>query len=506
MSETHHTILPKLTSSHANRHAWALEKYGHLLTEALHKDTSAEARKMGSLPDDQIPALLVSLILEKADPTQNKGTTAWLVRQYADGNLRLEDLGTANETLTMFQRHAQRLAPKKRDLGQYPSLSAVWEAVIGFANEEEQHISGKAQRALDRDKAYAESRILRQDEDGFTIVVPLTEFAAKWWGRGTRWCTAAEKDNAFWQYHKDAPLIVVIIPELKEKGKFQLWATEADFQFMDTADNRVSPVLITKYWPRFEAVFSFALRQNGRALGYVPEKLRTEELCRLAVAQKGWALYHVPKELRTDEMCRIAMAQNGIALEHVPKKLRTEEMCRIAVAQKGWALDHVPQKLRTNEMCRIAVAQDGGALDYVPQKLRTNEMCRIAVAQDGGALDYVPQKLRTNEMCRIAVAQKGWALYHVPKELRTEELCRIAVAQNGLALEYVPQILRTDEMCRIAVAQNGNALHHVPRAMRDRMKAIIPPPVPAWDISLLEGLVSLLGTASPSAPSGQPHA
>ena len=35
---------PKVPSANANRHAWALEKYGHLLTEALRKDTSAEAR------------------------------------------------------------------------------------------------------------------------------------------------------------------------------------------------------------------------------------------------------------------------------------------------------------------------------------------------------------------------------------------------------------------------------------------------------------------------------
>ena len=198
--------MKKRALPNTSRHAWALEKYGRLLTEALRKDTSAEARGVEKLPKEQIPARLVSLIMEKADPTQNKGMIVWLVRQYADGNLRLEDLGTASETLTMFRRYAQRLEKNQRDLGQYQSLAAVWEAVIGFANEEEQHLSGKAQKALDRDKAYAESRILRQDPDGFTIAIPLTEFAAKWWGRGTRWCTAAEKHNAFLEYHKQAPL------------------------------------------------------------------------------------------------------------------------------------------------------------------------------------------------------------------------------------------------------------------------------------------------------------
>jgi len=53
-----------------------LEKYGHLLAEALRKDTSAEAREVEKLPEQQIQAHIVNLILEKADPSQNKGMTA----------------------------------------------------------------------------------------------------------------------------------------------------------------------------------------------------------------------------------------------------------------------------------------------------------------------------------------------------------------------------------------------------------------------------------------------
>jgi len=543
-----------LTSAHVNRHAWALGKHGHLLVEALREDISVEAREVENLPGEQIPGHLVTLILEKADPTQNKGMTAWLVGQYAQGKLRLEDLGTANETLTMFRRYAPRLEISQRDLGQYPSLAAVWEAVISFANAEEQHISGKAQKALDRDKAYAESRILRQDPDGFTVAVPLTEFAAKWWGRGTRWCTASEKNNYFSHYHKYAPLIIVIIPELKEKGKFQLWATEGDVQFMDAADNSVSEVLITEYWPRFSPVLDFALRQNGRALRYVqedlrseemcrnaaaqnglalawvPKMLRDEEMCRFAVAQNGLALSDVPQKLRTDEMCRIAVAQNGLSLRYAPQKPRTEELCRIAVGSNGWALAHVPEGLCTEELCRIAVAQDGRALELVPDELCTEAVCRIAVAQHDWALDYVPEKLRTKDLCRIAVARHGMSLCYVPAELRTEDMCKIAVAQDGRSLQYVPEALRTEEVCRIAVAQNdwalkcvpqdlrteelcriavgssGLALDGVPEAMRDRLRKAIPPPVPAWDISLLDELVSVLGPASSPAPLETPHA
>jgi hypothetical protein len=509
------------TPYHANRHAWALEKYRHLLVGAVERDTSAEAREAKKLPKEQIPGRLVSLIMERADPTPNKGMTAWLVQQYAQGGLRLEDLGTANETLALFQRYAQRLEPGQRDLGKYPRLAAVWEAVIGFANAEEQNLSGKAQKALERDRAHAESRILYQDQYGFTIAVPLTEFAAKWWGKGTRWCTAAEKHNQFFEYHEEAPLIVIVVPDLGTKGKFQLWATDEEFNLLNAQDEAVPEELIVTRWDTFEKVYRLILSADGFALMYVPKGLLTEELCRIAVAQNGRAFSMVPHNLRTyeicrmavaqdglalrdvsgplstDEMCRIAVAQNGRALEYVPQKLRTDAICRISVALNGLALQDVPEDLRTEDLCRIALSQNGRALEYVPQRLRTDELCRIAVAQNGWALEDVPEALRTEEMCRTAIAQNGGALSDVPQKLRTVEMCRIAVGSNGLALDWVPEPLRTEDMCKIAVAQNGEALKYVPTGLISKLALCEAGFRRKWDLSKLDHMESLLSAPCP---------
>jgi hypothetical protein len=518
----------KLPGAQAKRLAWALNEYGHLLTAAVREDTSPEARQLEKLSERQIPEHVARLIQDRADPTVAKTMTGWLVRQYAEGALRLEDTGTAYETLDMFHRYARRLPKGEQDLGQYRSLAKVWEAVSQIADAEQDKLSGKAQKALDRDKAYAESRIPRQDQDGFTVAVPLTEFAAKWWGRGTRWCTAAEKDNRFWQYHKDAPLIVVVIPELKEQGKFQLWFSAEDIQFMDAADRPVSNDLIAEHWSRFERILLHAMRQHGAVLGYVPKHLRTEELCRAAVEQDGWALKSVREYLRTPELCRIAVGTNGHALEWVPSDLHTEALYTLALEQSGLALAYMPQKLRTEKMCSIAVTQNGDALLWVPAPLRTGEMCRLAVAQNGGALVYVPWDLRTEDLCRLAVEQNGLALEWVPSPMRKEEMCRIATAQNGLALKYVPHILRTEdlcriaieqdgralwhvpsrpteEMCRIAVAQNREALESVPEDMRAQIEALIPEPIAAWDLSLLNDLVVALAAPTPLKPSGLRH-
>jgi hypothetical protein len=61
--------------------------------------------------------------------------------------------------------------------------------------------------------------------------------------------------------------------------------------------------------------------------------------------------------------------QNGLALEYVPDELRTPEVCDKAVGQDGLALKYVPDELMTREVCEKAVGQDGRAIIYVPFEL-----------------------------------------------------------------------------------------------------------------------------------------
>ncbi len=137
-----------------------------------------------------------------------------------------------------------------------------------------------------------------------------------------------------------------------------------------------------------------AVQENGRDLYYVPDKLKTVEMCLAAVRQNGGALNYVPDEFKTEEMCLVAVQQAGCALGYVPVKLKTAELCLVAVQQDGWALAYVPEKLKTVEMCLAAVQQNGHALGDVPKKLKTEEMCLIAVKQNGDALMYVPEKIK----------------------------------------------------------------------------------------------------------------
>ena len=413
-----------------------------------------------------------------ADPTRNGSCLTWLLSTYAAGGYRLEYLSKAHDTLTAFARFRGYLPDtaiidgetrNPRKLGSHATLASLWKAVALLVEEERLVQESAADERVDegKERALEQSRVLYRS-GRMVIAVPMTEEASCWWGQGTQWCTAARKNNAFAQYHKDAPLIIICLRKVGylPARKLQLYVHASDMQFMDENDARVSPEIILERWQDLEALLYWAVGRNGRVLYYIPKHLCTEAICLAAVGSNGMALANVPEHLRTEVICSAAVEQNGWALEYVPEPLRTEAICLTAVGRNGRALHFVPEPLRTEAICTIAVGRDGYALLYVPARLRTEAICTVAVGRHGKVLYYVPEHLRTEAVCLTAVGENGDALEYVPKPLRTEAICLATVGSNGRALEFVPEPLRTEAICLVAVIQNGWSLHFVPEPLR----------------------------------------
>ena len=413
-----------------------------------------------------------------ADPTRNAAYLPWLLSTYAAGGYRLEDLSKAYDTLAAFARLRRQLPDtatidgevrNPRKLGSHITLASLWKAVAPLIEAERlaQEDCSSEKVDTDRERALSQSRVIHRSAR-MVIAVPMTEEASCWWGQGTRWCTAARNNNAFEQYHKDAPLIVMCLRKVGDLPacKLQLYVHAGDMQFMDENDAEVSPELILERWQDLEALLHWAVGRNGYALKCIPEPLRTEAICLTAVGRSGMALYYVPKPLRTEAVCLAAVRRDGQALYCVPEPLRTEEMCLTAVEQNGLALKHVPVSLHTEAMCLTAVGRSGAALKYVPEPLCTEAVCLVAVVRDGLAIGYVPEPLRTEAICTAAVGENGLALHYVPEPLRTEAICLTAVGRDGMMLEYVPEPLRTEAICLVAVGRDGMALQYVPKPLR----------------------------------------
>jgi len=110
--------------------------------------------------------------------------------------------------------------------------------------------------AVQANKGHAEE-ILNNEQ--VRIVVPLDEAASKYYGQGTRWCTASINNNMFDSYNRDGPLYILIPKNPLHQGeKYQIHF--AEYQFMDETDQPVDPYnLLTK---RFGNLFHFFVERH----------------------------------------------------------------------------------------------------------------------------------------------------------------------------------------------------------------------------------------------------
>lgn len=390
----------------------------------------------------------------EADPMAGKPHLEWVLRLYLSGRLRAEDLYKVPETLQLFRRVRRRLPESARDLNTYEDLPSLWRTIAPHA----QSPSKRARVAGERERARAESRVLYEDEE-LLVAVPLTRVSAQWWGRGTRWCTAAEENNAFEEYHRQGPLVVFIV----NGAKFQFHAPSDSFH--DDADGLVDVAVLEPFFPRLEAAglqsLVLALDPLAQDVGTLPlESLRS------AITEWGMPLCFVPEERRDAELCRPAVAHDGTELSHVPEPLRTRELCLLAVAGDGGSLQYVPFALRDRELCLTAV-EKGAHLGYVPDTLRDREMCLAAARRGGAVLEFVPFALRDAELCRLAMESGPDRLEHTPWALRDRDICFRALDSDGYQLAFVPERHRDRELYLAAVQRRGCTLEFVPLAMRD---------------------------------------
>lgn len=126
-----------------------------------------------------------------------------------------------------------------------------------------------------------------------------------------------------------------------------------------------------------------AVKQNGNALDYVPKNSifggmpTTNEL--VGINSISEVLEFEQSQENVRKLCLEAVQQNGRALQYVPKKLRTYELCLSAVKQDGNALEFVPIELKS-------LSSHGRALDV----RKILEICLSAVRQNRNALMFVP--------------------------------------------------------------------------------------------------------------------
>lgn len=173
----------------------------------------------------------------QADPTYDaeghpgkKGKyTQWLLNAYKKGVIGADALNECSFLLDVFHRYRQLL--DERDIMKYDTLQMLRDALDPYLDDPyaDVHETSKAMR-IRKIKEGAE-KVYEDDE--WAVFVPHTWEASRYYGKGTRWCTAYDSsDNYFNQYNDEGPLYININRQTKKKWQFhfetQTYCNERD--------------------------------------------------------------------------------------------------------------------------------------------------------------------------------------------------------------------------------------------------------------------------------------
>lgn len=161
----------------------------------------------------EIIAKLALDIIERADPTPNKQYVQWLSRVYANSwnrptsatgkGMWLEDVvSTVADRLHKYHElNRRKMIPRpKNDINYFRDFNSF---LYDVDQMEEVPVKGQEEN---KGKA-----VPLYDDENWRVLIPQDQTAACYYGRGTRWCTAATKgSNYFRHYNNIAPLMILI--------------------------------------------------------------------------------------------------------------------------------------------------------------------------------------------------------------------------------------------------------------------------------------------------------
>jgi len=162
---------------------------------------------------------------------------------------------------------------------------------------------------------------------------------------------------------------------------------------------------VIHYVPFSDVCYDYLKNSDGQTsdpfmvFGNVKRDVVTTEMAQLAVKLEPSCLQFVPDRLKTSELCAEAVGKDWMNMRFVPENRKTKTLCDIAISGSIHAQQFVPERFKTPEMYMDAMKINGINLYYVPDRYKTPEVCLQAVMSNRHAKKFLPE--RTNSEFNI---------------------------------------------------------------------------------------------------------
>lgn len=198
------------------------------------------------------PGTTYEEILVKTDPTEVLTYLPWIVKQYNDilkhkiKDIKekefLEDLYKIKDYLTLFDKVKHNLSPEQRNINNSKTYKNLYDIIEPYLEKKDFDLElSKTQQQL-RTKKDAE-KIWENNE--WLIVWPKTQEASCLYGKGSQWCTAADRFNNQFDRYNSHGLFNYVINKRNQKEKYAFFFDKDtdDVEVFDVNDKVITGTL-----------------------------------------------------------------------------------------------------------------------------------------------------------------------------------------------------------------------------------------------------------------------
>jgi len=392
-------------------------RFGQQLMAKLAKDPQG-----ASVKDD--PAKFIEWVADEIDPTSNSKYTKWIVSRFVDpnGGIRfVEDLSKLTEPMTRYARLTQSgvIPANNRDINQFKNM-------LSFLNLMDQYAEKKTGNEMkseeEQELIKSGQAVLYKDTGALKIMIPKTEEAAKFYGRGTMWCTAADKDNRFDYYNKQGPLYDIIFRGSGVKWQFHFETV----QFMDEQDEPLAPDLVKSISGLFsEDKWMGVVEYSGRAIRYIENPSKAMQLA--AVGDRGLAIQFIKNPSEAVQIA--AVNSDGFAIRYIENPSEAVQLA--AVENAGNALQYIKNPSEAVQLA--AVSENWRVISLIENPSEAVQLAAVSGAGRSAAIQYIKNPSEAVQMA--AVEKNGYAIRYIQNPSKAVKLA--AVSENWRVISLI---------------------------------------------------------------------
>jgi hypothetical protein len=200
---------------------------------------------------------------------------------------------------------------------------------------------------------------------------------------------------------------------------------------------------------RTERVCWEAVRLNAKDFCYVPDALKSTDLCLVAMEKEPSMILFLPEHLQSRELWKKAVGLDAQLVHRTPDRFLKKDVWLAAATQNGLILSDCPENTITSDLLNVAVRSNGAAITCAPLHLLTSRLCEAAITSSphGAQIKDIPPQFQTEKIRLMAVVNNPMMLAQIPAHEQTEGIRLAAVKSDGNAIQFIPAVEQTKLVC-----------------------------------------------------------